>query len=125
MPEVELLLLNEIVDHLTEDLEVAGIRAIMLAQAARRHHGHVKTELQEQVLLLEKVKVDLNIKNKELKGQVESLEATIAKNKDLVDDAQALLGQNLDLRADLKKKDEVLKEAKESRRRAEGAQKEA
>ena len=53
------------------------------------------------------------------------MEATIAKNKDLVDDTQALLGQNLDLRADLKKKDEVLKEAKESRRRAEGAQKEA
>lgn len=42
--------------------------------------------------VLEKGKVDLKTKNKELKGQVEYLEATIGKNKDLVDDAQALLG---------------------------------
>ena len=30
-PEAEFLLSNETVDHLMEDLEVAGIRAIMLA----------------------------------------------------------------------------------------------
>lgn len=33
--------------------------------------------------MLEKAKVDLKTENKELKGQVESLEATIAKNKRL------------------------------------------
>jgi len=32
--------------------------------------------------MLEKAKVDLETENKGLKGQVESLEATIAKNKD-------------------------------------------
>lgn len=41
MPEVELLLSNESVNHLTEDLEVTGVRAIMLTQATRRCHGHV------------------------------------------------------------------------------------
>lgn len=45
MLEVEFLLLNEIVDHLTKDQEVAGIRAIMLARATCRRHGHVETEL--------------------------------------------------------------------------------
>ena len=31
MPKAELLLSNKLVDHLTEDLEVTGVRAIMLA----------------------------------------------------------------------------------------------
>jgi len=42
-----------------------------------------------------------------------------------VDDAQALLCRNLDLRTDLKKKDEELKVAEDSRKRVEGAHKEA
>jgi hypothetical protein len=33
MPEVEFLMSRESMDHLTEDVEVAGVRAIMLAQA--------------------------------------------------------------------------------------------
>jgi hypothetical protein len=125
MPEAEFLLSNETVDHLTEDPEVASIRAIMLARAARRRHGHVETEMQEQVSVLEKAKVDLETESKVLKGQVGSLEATIVKNKDLVDDAQALLGHNLDLHADLKKLDGKLKEAEDSRKKAEEAQKKA
>ena len=47
MPEAEFLLSTETVDHLMVDLEVAGVRAIMLTRAARRRHGHVETELQE------------------------------------------------------------------------------
>lgn len=49
----------------------------------------------------------------------------ILKNKDLLDDTQALLNRNLDLRVDLKNKDEKLKEAEASRKKAEGALKEA
>ena len=70
--------------------------------------------------MLEKVKVELKSKNKELKGQVESLEVTIAKNKALVDDAEALLGHNLDLRVDLRKRDMDLKEAKDSQEKGRG-----
>lgn len=67
MPEVEFLLGNKSIDHLTEDLEVTGVRAIMLAQAMCRRHGHIETGLQEQVEKLEKSKNDLEIHNKELK----------------------------------------------------------
>ena len=67
------MLSNESVDDLTMDLEVAGIRAIMLARAARLRHGHVETELQEKVSDLERAKPDLKAVNKELTGQVESL----------------------------------------------------
>ena len=42
-----------------------------------------------------------------------------------VDDAQALLCRNLDLRTDLKKKDEELKVAEDSRKRAEDLVKES
>ena len=70
--------------------------------------------------MLEKAKVDLETENKGLKGQVESLEATIAKNKALVDDAEALLGHNLNLRADLRKRDMDLKEAKDSQEKGRG-----
>lgn len=59
MPEEEFLLSNETMDHLTEDLEMAGVRAIMLTHAMCRCHGHIETEHQEQVSVLEKAKVDL------------------------------------------------------------------
>lgn len=45
MPEVEFMLSNESMDDLSTDLEVTGIRAIMLAWAACLHHGHVETKL--------------------------------------------------------------------------------
>jgi hypothetical protein len=45
MPEMEFLLANESVDHLTEHLEVTRVRAIMLARAMHQHHGHIETEL--------------------------------------------------------------------------------
>ena len=45
MPEVEFLMSHESVDHLTEDVEVARVRAIMLARATCRCHGRVGTEL--------------------------------------------------------------------------------
>ena len=50
---------------------------------------------------------------------------TIAKNKALLDDTQALLGRNLDLRTDLKKREEDLEESEDSYRRAKVAHKEA
>ena len=45
MPEAEFLMSHELVDHLTEDVEVARVRAIMLARATCRCHGRVGTEL--------------------------------------------------------------------------------
>jgi hypothetical protein len=47
MLEAEFLMSHELVDHLTEDVEVASVRAIMLARAAYRCHGHIETELKE------------------------------------------------------------------------------
>ena len=68
MPEAEFMLSNKSVDDLTMDLEVAGIRAIMLARVARLHHGHVETDLPEKVDSLEKAKAELKTMNKELMG---------------------------------------------------------
>jgi hypothetical protein len=45
MLKAEFMLLNEPMDVLTANLEVSGIRAIMLAWAAHLHHGHVEIEL--------------------------------------------------------------------------------
>lgn len=91
----------------------------MLARAMHRCHGHVETELKEQIASLEKEKVDLKAKNRELSGQVGSLEDLIARNKALVDDAEACLSHNVDLNVELKRKDKDLKRAKDSRKRAE------
>jgi hypothetical protein len=77
------------------------------------------------VSVLAKARVDAKVEIKELKEQVESLEATTMKNKDLVNDAQALLNRDLDLCADLKMRDEKLEEAKDLRKKAEEACKEA
>lgn len=49
MPEAELLLNNESIYHLTEDLEVTNVRAIMLARATCRCHDHVETKLIKHV----------------------------------------------------------------------------
>ena len=104
---------HESVDHLTEDVEVAGVRAIMLARAARRPHGHVETELKERVASLEKEKVDLKARSKELSGQVVPLEASIARNKVLVEDAEACLSHNVNLNVELKRKYKDLRKAEE------------
>ncbi|XP_066351472.1 autophagy-related protein 23-like [Miscanthus floridulus] len=117
--EAEFLLSHESVDHLTEDIEVAGVRAIMLAQATRWRHGHVETELKEPIASLEKEKDDLKARNKELSGQVGSLEASIARNKALVDDMEACLSRNIDLNVELKRKDEDLRKAEDSRKKVE------
>jgi hypothetical protein len=45
MPEAEFMLSSESMDDLTTNLEVSGIRAIMLAGAASLHHGLVETKL--------------------------------------------------------------------------------
>ena len=82
-------------------------------------HGHVETELKERVASLEKEKVDLKARNKELFGQVGSLEASIARNKALVDDVEACLSHNIDLNMELKRKDEDLRKAEDSRKKAE------
>lgn len=68
MPEAEFVLSNESMENLTTDLEVSGIRAIMLARAARLHHEHVETNLQEKVSALEKSEADLKTANSELTG---------------------------------------------------------
>jgi hypothetical protein len=79
MPRAELMLSNESIDHLTEDLEVSAMRFLMLARAARRHHGHIETDLHERITKLEKLKKEavreLRSKNKDLKQWVETLEA--------------------------------------------------
>jgi peptidoglycan hydrolase CwlO-like protein len=90
----------------------------MLARAAHRRHGYVETKLKERVASLEKI-VDLKARNKELSGQVGSLEASIAKHKALVEDAEACLSRNVDLNAELKRKDEDLRKAEDSRKKAE------
>jgi vacuolar-type H+-ATPase subunit I/STV1 len=89
----------------------------MLARAAHRRHGYVETKLKERVASLEK-KVDLKARNK-LSRQVGSLEASIAKHKALVEDAEACLSRNVDLNAELKRKDEELRKAEDSRKKAE------
>jgi len=67
---------------------------------------------------LEKEKVDLKARNKELSGQVGLLEASIVRNKALVEDAEACLSHNVDLNAELKRKDEDLRKAKDSCKKA-------
>jgi hypothetical protein len=68
---------------------------------------------------LEKEKVDLQVRNMELLGQVGSLEASVARNKALVEDVEACLSRNVDLHVELKRKDEVLRKAEDSRKKAE------
>jgi chromosome segregation ATPase len=63
------------------------------------------------VTSLEKEKADLKARNNELSGQVESLKALVARIKALVEDAEACMSHNVDLRAELKEKDEDLKKA--------------
>ena len=67
---------------------------------------------------MEKEKVDLKARNKELSGQVGSFEASIARNKASVEDAEACLSRNVDLNVELKRKDEDLRKAKDSHRKA-------
>ena len=52
---------------------------------------------------MEKEKVDLKARSKELSGQVGSLEASITRNKALVEDAEECLSHNVDLNAEQKK----------------------
>jgi predicted RNase H-like nuclease (RuvC/YqgF family) len=97
------------VDHLPEDVKMAGVRTIMLARATHRCHGHIETELKERVTSLEKEKAYLKARNKELSRQVESLEASVVRNEALVEDAEPCMSRNVDLRTELKEKDEDLK----------------
>jgi cell division septum initiation protein DivIVA len=46
---------------------------------------------------LEKAKDGLKTENEDLKAQVESLEATIAKNKNMVDEADGVMNRNIEL----------------------------
>ena len=66
---------------------------------------------------MEKEKVELKARNRELSGQVGSLEASIANNKALVEDAEACLSRNVDLNAELKRKDEDLRKVEDSRKK--------
>jgi hypothetical protein len=53
--------------------------------------------------------------NKQLMGQVESLQASIEKNKALVKEAEACACRNIDLHVELKEMDDDLKKAEEAR----------
>ena len=73
---------------------------------------------------MEKEKVDLKARNKELSRQVGSLEASIARNKALVEDAEACLSRNVDLTIELKRKDEDLRKAEDFHKKVEELAKE-
>ena len=60
-----------------------------------------------------------------MKAKIESLEASIAKNKGLIDDEQGLLNQNIALHVKLRDKDKKLKEAKGFRKMVRVARKKA
>jgi septal ring factor EnvC (AmiA/AmiB activator) len=67
---------------------------------------------------LERARTYLKAANKELMGQVESLQASIERNKALVEEAEACARRNVDLHVELKEKDGDLKKAKEARQTA-------
>lgn len=74
----------------------------------------------EEVTKLEKSRAALNTDNKELRAQVESFEATIAKNKNMVDEADGVMNHNIELRVELREKSEKLAEIEESCKMAKG-----
>ena len=61
----------------------------------------------------------MKARNKELSRQVGLLEASITRNKALVEDAEACLSHNVDLHTELKRKDEDLRRAEVSWKKAE------
>ena len=71
MLEAELMFSNKLADHLTKDLEVSTVRSITLFCAMRRRHGHIETDLREQIVELENSKKEavkeLSTENKDLK----------------------------------------------------------
>jgi peptidoglycan hydrolase CwlO-like protein len=91
----------------------------MSLELVRASMGHVETKLKKRVASLEKEKVDLKVRNRDLLGQVGSLEASVVRNKALVEDTEACLSRNVDLHAELKRKDDVPRKAKDSHKKAE------
>jgi hypothetical protein len=86
-------------DDLTKDVEVFAVKAIMLACAVRLRHGHIETQLRENVAGLEKVESVLKKQNRALSKQVELLQATIEKNRKVVEHTEQCLHHNIDLRS--------------------------
>lgn len=81
IPKEEFFLSKQLMDYLTWDVEVAGIKALLLARGARPRHGHVETELQEKLAASKKTGVDLEAANKELSKQIALLQAKIKRDK--------------------------------------------
>lgn len=63
VPKVEFLLSRQPMDELTRDIEVAGIKALLLAQGARLCHGHVEAELKEKLASSSKLEKELKVTN--------------------------------------------------------------
>lgn len=111
------MLSNEPMDNLTKDVEVAAVKAIMLARAAWLCHGHIETELREKVVGLEKAASDLKRENRDLSKLVESLQATIEKNKSVIEEAELCLSCNIALQSKLRK-EENLEKVEKARKEA-------
>lgn len=115
----EYALLKLSVDDLMRDVEVAGIKALLLARGARLRHGFIETELQEKLAASEKREADLKSANKELSKQVGVLEAKIEKGKKTMEDVEECLNHNIDLQTSLRQKGTELEKLEKSRQEAE------
>lgn len=81
IPEAEFALSKQSVDDLMKDVEVASIKALLLARGARLCHGSIETDLQERLAASEKREASLRNANRELSKQVSELEAKIESGK--------------------------------------------
>lgn len=90
---------------LTRDIEVAGIKALLLARGARLHHGHVEAELREKLASSIKREKELEVANDTLTRQVKELQEKIETGKKTLADVEECLNPNIDLGVDLRKKE--------------------
>lgn len=116
--EAEYALSKQSVDDLLKDIEVVGIKALLLARGACLHHGFIETDLQEKLAASEKREASLKAANKELSKQVSELEAKVESSKKTLADVEECLNRNIDLltsfrwkTAELEKVDKLRQEA--------------
>lgn len=83
-PEAEFMLSNQPMEGLTHDVEVAGIKALLLARGAHLHHERVVSDLNEKLSTMKKKKKDLKASNKTLLKRVSELEAKVEEDKKIV-----------------------------------------
>lgn len=131
IPEAEMLLSQQPVLELAEDLEVSAARSMLLARALKWHSGYFEMDLHEKIEKLEGA-VDLEKsarsealkENRELKKWIEGLEAKIVKDKETVkkerEEAQGIINRNIELRGQVKTKEDELAKSEDARETAEG-----